>query len=158
EATDGYLRSLTALIAGRIKGNPHTSYRIGNVLFLFWTREAADTGFMALLDSPDPAQVETLLASPWGGQESHAIANANDFYLLALSGNSARAIIRDYLEAPLPQVRQNLGQWFRDLRIADLSRDGAGKPTSRFPLWQVCAATALNMEQVSPDTPGRLLE
>jgi CRISPR-associated protein Csd1 len=158
EATDGYLRALSALIAGRIKGNPLTSYRIGSVLCLFWTREFADTGFMALFDTPDPAQVEHLLASAGAGQESQAIANANDFYLLALSGNSARAIIRDYLEAPLPCVQENLAKWFRDLRIADLSREGAGKPTSRFPLWQLCSATALNMEQVSPDTPARLLE
>jgi CRISPR-associated protein Csd1 len=157
-ATDGYLRALTALIAGRIKGNPRTSYRLANVLCLFWTREPADTGFMDLLDSPDPAQVENLLASASVGQVSQALTSANDFYLLGLSGNSARAVVRDYLEAPLPRVQQNLAQWFRDLRIADLSREGAGRPTSRFPLWQLCAATALNMEQVSPDTPARLLE
>src|SRR5262249_13698615 len=59
-AADGYLRALTALIQNRLTGNPRTSLRVGDVLFLFWTREPADTGFMGLFEDPDPAAVEHL--------------------------------------------------------------------------------------------------
>lgn len=154
---DGYLRALTALIANKLKDNPRTKLKVGDVLFLFWTRRAADTGFMSLLDSPDVAQVEHLLASVSAGQEDHSLDDSNAFYLLGLSGNSARAIIRDYLEVPLPRIKGNLAKWFRDLRIADSTKDGAGKPTSRFPLWLLAAATALDMDQVAPETPTCLL-
>src|SRR5262249_29706290 len=73
------------------------------------------------------------------------------------SGNSARAVVRDYLEAPLPRVQANLAQWFSQLRIADATRHGLGKPSCRFPLWQLAAATALDMDNVAPETLTRLL-
>jgi CRISPR-associated protein Csd1 len=154
---DGYLRALTALISNKLKDNPRTRMKVGEVLFLFWTSKPADTGFMDLIDSPDAAQVEHLFVSVSAGQEDRSLDDSNAFYLLGLSGNSARAIIRDYLEIPLPRIKWNLAKWFRDLRIADLTKDGAGKPTSRFPLWLLAAATALDMDQVSPETPPCLL-
>ncbi len=154
---DGYLRALTALISNKLRDNPRTRLRVGDVLFLFWTRKPADTGFMDLLDSPDAAQVEHLFASARAGQEDQSLSDTNDFYLLGLSANSARAIIRDYLEAPLPCIKRNLAKWFGDLRIADLSKEGAGKPTSRFPLWLLAGSTALDMDQVAPETPTYLL-
>jgi CRISPR-associated protein Csd1 len=155
-AADGYLKALTGLIQNKLKGNPRTSLRVGDLLFLFWTREPTDTSFMGLLDA-SPADVEHLFESLHKGADSHTVADPNVFYLLGLSGNSARAIVRDYLEAPLPRAKSNLRQWFEDLRIADLSKDGAGKPRSGFPLWQLVQATALDSDQVAPDTPVRLV-
>ncbi len=86
-----------------------------------------------------------------------AVDDPNDFYVLVLTGNSARAIIRDYLEAPLPRAKANLSRWFDELRIADPLRDGAGKPRCNFPLWQLTVATALDGDGVAPDTPVRLV-
>jgi CRISPR-associated protein Csd1 len=157
EAADGYARALTALIGNKLQGNPRTSLRVGSTLFLFWTREPEDTNDVMALDNPAPELVERLMKSAHAGKEFHALPNANAFYLLGLSGNSARAIIRDYLEAPLPQVRTNLAQWFRDLTIAAATKDGAGQPTNLFPLWQLVAATALDMDQVAPQVPARLV-
>jgi CRISPR-associated protein Csd1 len=156
-AADGYGRALVALIGNRLKGGPRTSLRVGSALFLFWTREPEDTDAVMALDNPEPALVDKLLESASAGKEFHGLATSNDFYLLCLSGNSARAIIRDYLEAPLPRVRRNLGRWFLDLTIADATKDGAGHPTSLFPLWQLVAATAMEMDRVAPDTPARLV-
>jgi len=157
--SEGYLRALTALIGNKLGSNvPRSNLRVGNVLFLYWTRNDQDVGFMNLFEQADPAQIEHLFKSVHAGKESHSVSSECDFYLLGLSGNSARAIVRDYLEAPLPRVRANLAQWFLDLRIADISKEGAGKPSSRFPLWLLAAATALDMDQVAPETPTRLLE
>jgi CRISPR-associated protein Csd1 len=38
---------------------------------------------------------------------------ANDFYAVALSANSARVVVRSYLETTLSAVQCNLAQWFR---------------------------------------------
>ena len=154
-AADGYARALSALIGNKLKGNPRTSLRVGSTLFLFWTREPADTNDVMALDTAEPALVEKLMNSVSAGQEFHGLGDANAFYLLGLSGNSARAIIRDYLEAPLPQVQANLGRWFRDLTIAAATKNGAGQPTTLFPLWQLALATALEMDQVVPEVPPR---
>jgi CRISPR-associated protein Csd1 len=157
-AADGYLRALTALIQNKLEKVPRSSLRVGNILFLYWTRDDSDTSFMDLFHDPDPAQVELLFDSVRAGKEHHGLTNDDDFFLLGLSGNAARAIVRDYLEAPLQIVKANLSRWFRDLRIADLSKEGAGKPSSRFPLWLLAVSTAFDSDQVAPDTPTRLLE
>jgi CRISPR-associated protein Csd1 len=156
-AADGYLRALNALIGGKLAGSPRTALKVGDVLFLFWTRETADTSFMNLFDNPDPAEVERLFHAAAAGQPYQGLSDANAFYLLGLSGNSARAIVRDYLEAPLPRVQANLSKWFHDIRISDATRDGMGQPSYRFPLWQLAVATALDMDSVAPETPTRLL-
>jgi CRISPR-associated protein Csd1 len=155
EGIDGFTRALNALIGNKFHGLT-TRQRIGGVMFLFWTREPMDAGVMNLFE-PDPAQVAALLDCLGKGRESLAIGDMNAFYLLTLSGNSARVVVRDYLETPLPTLREHLAQWFRDLRIADLSKDGQGKPTSVFPLWQLASATALDSDSVAPDTPSRLM-
>jgi CRISPR-associated protein Csd1 len=152
---DGFTRALNTLIEGSLAGRP-SRYRIGGVVFLFWTKQPVDTGVMNLFD-PDSAQVEALLNSVQRGQESLALEDANSFYLLTLSGNSARVVVRDYLETRLPRLVENLRRWFTDLRIADATRDGGGHPTSMFPLWQLAQATALDADQVAPDTSARLM-
>jgi CRISPR-associated protein Csd1 len=157
-AADGYLRALTALIQNKVPELPRSRLRVGNLLFLYWTREDADTSFMDLLNNPDPAQVETLFNSVHSGREAHGLSSVDDFFLLGLSGNAARAIVRDYLEAPLARVKEHLARWFSDLRIADISKQGAGEPSSSFPLWLLAVSTALDSDQVAPDTPTRLLE
>ena len=153
---NGFTRALNALIAGELPSGPHTAQRIANVMFLFWTREPVDSGVNAIFE-PSPKDVDNLLKSLYSGHESAAMQNVNEFYLLSVSGNSARVVVRDYLETPLPNLKQNLAKWFQDLRIADSSNEGVGKPTSLVPLWLLSASTALDMDQVAPDTPSRLV-
>lgn len=154
---DGYLRALNALIQNKLNGNPRTSLKIGDVLFLFWTRTPADTNFIMVLDQPDPAEIQVLFESVRSGKPESLSAESNRFYLLALSSNSARAVIRDYLETPLPRVRGNLAAWFRDMTIADATKDGVGKPSCRFPLAILAVSTALDFDSIAPGTQTALL-
>jgi CRISPR-associated protein Csd1 len=156
EAADAYPRAINALVGNKLRDRARTSLKVGGTVFLFWTKQPADTSAVMLLDDPKPDDVQHLLRSPHAGKESRTVEDENAFYLLALSGNSARAIVRDYLETPLPRIRDNLAHWFRDLTIADTRRDGAGKPTNLFPLWQLIQATA-GPSDASPDVPARLL-
>jgi CRISPR-associated protein Cas8c/Csd1 subtype I-C len=162
---DGFTRALNTLIADELPnpndrsqpGDIRSSIRIGKVLFLFWTRNSADTSFMSILVQPDPDQIAKLLSSPRKGHDRRSLDDGNDFYCLSLSGNSGRVVVRDYLEAPIPDVKANIGAWFRDLRIAGSSKDDRGQPTNRFPLWMLAAATAVEIDAVAPDVPSRLL-
>ncbi len=157
---DGFTRALNALIANELPSSldkmRRTAQRVGNVLFLFWTREPVNSGFDALF-SASTDEVDATLKALHSGRESSALEDVNQFYMLAISGNSARVVVRDYLETPLPNLKQHLVQWFEDLRIADSSKDGAGKPTSTIPLWLLAVSTSLDMDQVAPDTPSRLV-
>lgn len=133
EGIDGFTRALNALIANDLPDQKKTSHRLNGVMFLFWTREKIDHHMMSLFD-PDPEQVNALLASAGKGQLSRAITDKNAFYLLTLSGNSARVVVRDYLERPVENVEQSLAIWSKDLTAADLSKDAQGFPKSDFPM------------------------
>lgn len=157
---DGFTRALNALIADELPSSLErhspTHQRVANVMFLFWTREPVEFSFDALFE-PSTNAVEALLKSPHSGHESSAVEDENQFYMLGISGNSARVVVRDYLETPLSILKANLAKWFQDLRIADLTKDGAGQPTSLIPLWLLAVSTAFDLDQVAPDTPSRLV-
>ena len=152
---DGFTRALNSLIGNDFKGKT-TSHRVGGVMFLFWTRQQPSQQIMVLFE-PDPEQVQLLLATASKGRQRAVDLDNDVFYLLTISGNSARVVVRDYLETSLEGIQAALGKWFDDLTIADISREGQGYPTSVFPLWQLVIATALDGDGVAPDTPARLM-
>ena len=150
-AADGYTRAIRTLIQAKLHRSKLTS---GADLFLFWSRERAQADeLLACLNGDDPALVAKLLESPHSGREAKA-ADENAFYCLTLSGNLARAVVRDYLEAPISEVKEKLRQWFTELRI--ISPLGL-EMTTTFPLRQLVLATALDSDAVSPTTPPQLL-
>ncbi len=149
-AADGYARAFQHLRA--TKGH-HVV--IGGTLFLFWTRVKADLGWMAVLTEATASDVEKLLTDLHAGK-SDAVVAPNDFYLLTVTGNAARAVVRDYLERSLGEVRANIARWFADLRIADPSREHQGRSHAAFPLWLLAVTTALESDRVAPDTHARL--
>ncbi len=153
---DSFTRAANALIGNDFPGQ-RTSYRIGSVMFLFWTRNDSDPGVFNILE-PQPEFVESLLKSPVSGKLHEAIETSDDFYLLTLSGNSARVVVRDYLETPLARLQVHLRNWFRDLRIADVSQEGGGQPSSRFPLQILCVITAMDFDTIAPDVPDQLMK
>ena len=98
-----------------------------------------------------------LLDSVHGGKNVASTLDSEPFYLLALSGNSARVVVRGYLETVLRNVKHNIANWFNDLRIADTSKDYAGAVNDKFSLWHLSRATAFDRDSVAPDTEERLL-
>jgi CRISPR-associated protein Csd1 len=161
EATEGYLRALDALLKNALPAIKDRGGKsrliVGTTAFLFWTKEPRDTSFISLLDDPADDAMKTLIDSVHGGKDGAATLDTEPFYLLALSSNSARAIVRGYLEAPLYEAKKSVAKWFEDLRITDASKDSAGAVNERFPLWQLALATAFDRDAVGPDTQNRLL-
>ncbi|MEZ6094155.1 MAG: type I-C CRISPR-associated protein Cas8c/Csd1 [Pirellulaceae bacterium] len=155
EGINSFTRAANALISNDLDGKT-TSYRIGNVMFVFWTRQDSTSGILNLFEA-EPDDVANLLSAVSRGKRPSNAVDDDEFYLLVLSGNSARVVVRDYLETPLANLRDNLARWFTDLRIADLSNDGQGKPRSNFPLWLLAVSTALDSDAVAPDVPNRLM-
>ncbi len=160
-ATDGYLRALDALLKNALPSVKDRGGKsrlvVGGTAFLYWTKEPVDTGFMSLLDDPADDPMKQLVDSVHTGKDRADSVDATPFYLLALSGNSARAIVRGYLETTLPEAKANVARWFKDLRIADTGKDFAGAVNDKFPMWQLALATAFESAAVAPDTGERLL-
>lgn len=64
----------------------------------------------------NPEEVKELYRSLWRGIP-HPIDDPSLFYALTLSGSQGRAIIRDWFEATVQSVDENLARHFRDLAI-----------------------------------------
>ncbi len=150
-AADGYIRAIQALIQEKLHRSKITC---ADTVFLFWSREKGQVDeLLACLDGANPEMVAGLLQSVHRGRET-TLVDQNAFHCLVLSGNAARAVVRDYLEAPISEVKENLRKWFADMQI--ISRMG-NEITKAFPLWQLALATALDKDAVCPTTPPRLL-
>ncbi len=151
EAADGYGLAMDALIKRKLARDAGSSLRIGESLFLFWTRDRDSLDFMQGLEAPTTDVVETLIKAPAAGDAGQSSAEANEFYCLVLSANAARAVVRNYLEEKLPRVRENIGLWFRDLKIASTNRDDHGHPIATFPLRALAAAMTASRAGQEPD-------
>lgn len=154
EAAQSYSLALQALIEEQLPSQVKSSLRVSGNLFLFWTREPQDLSFMNLLDQADPEAVRALISSAFKGNESKN-TNPNDFYLLVLTGNAARIVVRDYLEAPLEVIQGHLAKWFKDLNLAFMYPGKDEKPF--YSLYELVKATSGDIADPLPSTPDRLL-
>lgn len=110
-----------------------TRFDAGSAAFLFWTRTPTDDDIASLFQEAQPQDVERLLASPFTGTRYEV--DANDFYLLVVSGNGGRLLVRYWFHDELEAVRENLRNWFRDLRVASVFNPGG--PAKAPALWQI---------------------
>lgn len=115
DAAEKFAKALNHLIAA-----PDSKLNIGTTTYVAWTREPSEdvAETWEYLDKPDPQAVINLLNSAEKGQQTYG-ENANQFYVLALTANSSRAVIRDWLEMTIPEVKSNLRAWFTAQRIVD---------------------------------------
>ncbi len=140
EAVEGYIRAINYL---GDKTHPDHHYRTADTIFLFWCDRPeiaanpakaieegqpdadADWMFAAVRDaaplSPlsDSAKtaVSVFKSADAGALTAGADAAQARFYCLALSGSSARGVIRSWIDQPLPDAVRHMREWFEDLTI-----------------------------------------
>lgn len=125
-----------------------------SVYHLHWTREPVPTDVFALLESADEAGVRNLLTAPRTGF-APANVQANAYYAMSLSGNGGRIVVRDWLEATVPEVEANVRQWFSDLTI--INPEGTGRE-SAFKLGRLLFALVREkIDELPPQIPTQLL-
>ena len=90
--------------------------RQNEIVHLHWTRKKDDFDPFDCVEAADPQDVRNLLEAPHTGQSQHE-PDARKYYAMSLSGNGGRIIVRDWLESTVPEVEQNVRQWFEDLTI-----------------------------------------
>jgi CRISPR-associated protein Csd1 len=152
-AADGYSRALIALLANKLPDRPKTSFRLGGVVFLFWTRNPKEAFDHESIYAPTPERVAKLLASAVAGKQRYGV-HARDFYCLALSGNAARAIVRSYLELPIAEAQQHLAAWFRDLSVV---HEFTGERENTFGLSSLVEMTVRSGDDPPPDLSNALV-
>ena len=146
-----YTTALNTLLAG------DNRLRIGDVTTVCWSEKPTplETRLPIMLngnkDNPDAhiGEVKSLYSSLYNGKYTEP--NAKDkFYLLGLSPNSARIVVRFWHETTVAQLSENLAKWYDDLKMVR----GEKSPYPEFmPLPRLLGNLVLGgkMENLPPD-------
>jgi CRISPR-associated protein Csd1 len=131
ECAEKFTGALNVLLATRTN-----RLMIQNVAYVFWTREADDFDIAGWFDAPDPALVRELINSVRTGNYDENL-DPTAYYVLALTANNARAVVRDWLDSTVGGIKHHLGQWF--LRQAIVGN--YGEESEPLKLYSLAAAT-----------------
>ena len=125
-----------------------------DTVHLHWTRKPVEQDPFDLLTTADAEAISALLKSVKEGRHYVGL-EANAYYAMSLSGNGARIVVRDWLESTVPEVEQNIADWFADLAIAE--PDGSGvKRDFKFGAL-LYAMVRAELSEMSPALPTQLL-
>jgi CRISPR-associated protein Csd1 len=109
--------------------------RVGKAVYVAWCREQTEWNPLGDMDDPDPEHVRAYIElARKGGLGSKP--DAADFYVLSLSANAARIVVRDYHETTLDNVKANLGKWFQRLQIVGTD----GQPARPMGVYRLAAS------------------
>lgn len=136
---------------GRSAGvNLRTRTDHGCVAFLYWTKKPEDVDLYSMVENPMHDDVVRLMESVRRGRELDSrTVEPNAFFLLAVSGNGGRLVVRDWFHEQLGRVKCNIANWFGQLRIADVFKSGVF--SGSFPLQKMIAA--LSSPKTKADNP-----
>jgi CRISPR-associated protein Csd1 len=146
DRAQAYVLALNDLI--RSGTNPSRVDQNG-VGYLFWTKlPASDVLDFASIMQPTAERVKALLNLDPGAAE----LQSNDFYMLGVSGNGARLLIRFWMHETLGNVIRNLKEWFSGLKIIAPFPSEAYTPPA---IWQLLGT--LSRDKTPPQCGVHLL-
>jgi CRISPR-associated protein Csd1 len=144
ERAAAYVLALNDLLK---RGNASRIDRCG-VGFLFWTKKFIEKTPISIVEEADPEQVKQLFLLDEGSLR----LSPNEFYLLGVSGNGGRLLVRFWIHENLEAVLKNVAAWFKGLRIASPFTGEIAEPPK---LWQLLASLA--REEPPPDRAIQLI-
>lgn len=173
-----YTSALNALLDGP-KRSKH-GITLGDTTVAFWTDrpsvtedvfarfalgEINDSDEEAAPEAQDESlrqKLDAFLNALRRGQEAYPALgddpDATSFYLLGLSPNAARVVVRFFHRSTLGGLLMNLRQHFEDIRIEPQLARGKRRADPEFPaLWLLLSQSAREMKDIPPMLPGALL-
>ena len=142
-----FTKALNDLLSGE------ASHRVlGSAAYVAWTREHVGFNFFTYTDDPKPEQVQALLDAVYrGGRVPHV--DDTRFYAATLSASGGRAVVRDWIDTTVWNVKEGLARWFQRQRIVD----GTGQIAPPLGLYALAAATVMKGTTPPATTPRALL-
>ncbi|MFG3602526.1 type I-C CRISPR-associated protein Cas8c/Csd1 [Micromonospora chersina] len=117
--TDCGLKFMTAL-TGLLSDPQHSTALPGqNARLAWWVVGGSTFDPWAMVEQLDPTHMRTLIASAAAGVEAVAVDDMSRYCSVTVGGNVARVVVRDWVEQPVRQVKDNLRAWFDDHCIVD---------------------------------------
>ncbi len=128
------------------------NFRIAGSAFVFWTREESDFSFRSFMHEPDSEEVRALIESVRSGKPA-AGPDEVAFYATSLTGSGGRAVVRDWIDTTVGEVKRSLARWFQLQRI--VGWDGKEQPP--LGLYQLAGATVRDLRDLPPPTPRAMM-
>lgn len=142
-----FTRALNELLSG-----VHSRILIGDTAFVFWTRQQADVDIWMALNEPNTQQVQDLIGSYKTGKYNPTVDPVG-FYAATLSASGARAVVRDWIDTTVGEVKANLGRWFAHQQIVD----EYGQAAAPLSVYWLARATVREAKDLPTTTPRALL-
>jgi CRISPR-associated protein Csd1 len=151
-----YAAALNALLERDAQGRRRSALDLDDDVVVFWTRDQSDAPAFVLDVLAPPARGEDAVraaASPWRGLPGHGFVSP-PFYAVTLGVNSARVVVRDWLETTADQVKRNIDRWFEDLYLGD----DTAEPIPLAPILRALQATpsASDKRGLAPELTARV--
>lgn len=152
DATTAYCLALNHLLSSK-----RHSLRVGGTTICFWARnsEQATDVFAWAFDQPKPESVHDFLAAPRKGIEQ-PLAQSDEFFSVALSGNGGRVVVRNWMQMPLESAITNLRQWFSDLKIATFGNPSFSDRIPPLSLFRLACTSVRDSKDLQADVPAQL--
>lgn len=110
-----FMSGLTGLLSNQ---EHSTSFSGQNVRLAWWVLGGSTFNPMGPLDQPNVARIQGLLGGPASGK-TDPVDDLSTYCSVTVGGNVARVVVRDWVEMPLPRVKENIKLWFDDHEIVD---------------------------------------
>ncbi|WP_206886399.1 type I-C CRISPR-associated protein Cas8c/Csd1 [Alicyclobacillus mali (ex Roth et al. 2021)] len=144
-----YSKALNDLIS-----REDTHLTIGDVTYLFWTKQERQFSLRTLLDDPQSDEVKEFLRTPISGKRL-VDPESDAFYLAAISPRESRIVLRYYFETTLGRVQEHIRRW-----ILGQYFEGNERHYNIFSLSASFAPSKSKtpMKNISPNIPVWLLQ
>jgi len=111
-----YVRALNSLLT-----DDNTHFSTSSVAYVFWTDSQPTAAFtpVKLMTRPPatPGQARELFKLPWTTNEDTLAITPSRFYAVSLCANSARVVVRMWIDTTIPEVKQHLERYLDLQRI-----------------------------------------
>ncbi len=155
ECGEKYANALNALLA-----SDATRVRVGNVVaYVFWTASESLFNAASMFTEPDSdtmtGQVGEMIQAYKTGRSAALDLDLMPFYAVALSANSSRAVVREWIDRTVGDAKRTLGRYFALQEMVE--RDGT--EGRALPVWRLASATVRTRsgDSPSPTVPAALL-
>ncbi|MCS6803300.1 MAG: type I-C CRISPR-associated protein Cas8c/Csd1 [Chloroflexota bacterium] len=148
ECGERFTKAINSLLADR-----SSSRRIGGGVFVFWTRDDVGFDLLQYIDNPEPVLVRELIDGLMQGRDLTKAVDETAFYAASLSASGGRAVVRDWIDSTVGQVKDRVAEWLR--RQAIVQRNGE-EPRGQQ-LWRLVGATVRDLNDAPAATLQALL-
>ncbi|WP_026341520.1 type I-C CRISPR-associated protein Cas8c/Csd1 [Actinomadura atramentaria] len=116
--------------------DPDHRFRGSDAVTVWWLREEQELPLVPALDSVDAADVKAIYDAADKANEDADPDGPNTFYAVTLAANQSRAVLKDWVDVPLPEALTAVTAWFDQHRLLD----GWKGEKRVLPLWQLARA------------------